>query len=86
MSKPTSKNLKTSSVIEQDASEKIREGQARRARDKKKSGNNMNQYYFVIGGFCFTMVATGVYTLLNPATSFATMPIIDESAILVHNG
>ncbi len=32
------------------------------------------------------MAAAGIYTLLNPATSFATMPIIDESAMLVHNG
>lgn len=46
----------------------------------------MNQYYAVVGGFCVTMAATVGYTLLNPATSFATMPIVDDSAMLVHNG
>jgi len=46
----------------------------------------MNQYYAVIGFFCASMAGAGIYTFLNPATSFATMPIIDENSILVHNG
>lgn len=46
----------------------------------------MNQYYAVIGFFIFTMVAALFYTLLNPTQSFAQMPVVDESAILVHNG
>jgi hypothetical protein len=40
----------------------------------------------VIGGFCFVMVGAFVYTILNPQKSFASMPIMDESSILVHNG
>lgn len=46
----------------------------------------MNQYYAVMGGFVATMAGAAIYTFLNPATSFATMPIIDENNILVHNG
>ena len=46
----------------------------------------MTQYYYVIGGFAFVMVAAFLYTVLNPPQSFATMPIINESQILVHNG
>lgn len=40
----------------------------------------------VIGGFCVTMAGALVYTVLNPQKSFATMPVIDETSILVHNG
>ena len=32
------------------------------------------------------MVGAFLYTILNPPQSFATMPIINESQILVHNG
>jgi len=46
----------------------------------------MNQYYAVIAFFIFSMVAALLYTLLNPTQSFAQMPVVDESAILVHNG
>lgn len=31
-------------------------------------------------------MAAVLYVLLNPKKSFASMPVIDESAILVHNG
>lgn len=59
---------------------------ARRRASEKKKGDNMYQYKLVVGGFCATMAAAGLYTFLNPQTSFATMPIIDETAMLVHNG
>ena len=32
------------------------------------------------------MVAALVYTIMNPSTSFSQMPVLDESAMLVHNG
>jgi hypothetical protein len=46
----------------------------------------MSQYYYVIGGFAFVMIAAFLYTVMNPPQSFATMPIVNESQILVHNG
>jgi len=60
----------------------------RRAKEKgqKTSKYTMNQYYGVMAAFCATMAGAGIYTFLNPATSFATMPIIDDNNILVHNG
>ena len=57
----------------------------RRSRDKVKP-NNMNQYYAVIAFFVASMVAALLYTLMNPTQSFAQMPVIDESAMLIHNG
>lgn len=32
------------------------------------------------------MAGAAAFTVLNPPTSFAKMPIIDETSILVHNG
>ena len=59
----------------------------RRSREKNaKAGQDMNQYYAVIAFFIACMVAALLYTLLNPQQSFAQMPVIDESAMLVHNG
>lgn len=58
---------------------------ARRSRDKVKT-QDMTQYYFVIGFFVFVMAGSGFYTLLNPQQSFSEMPVVDEEAILVHNG
>jgi hypothetical protein len=46
----------------------------------------MTQYYMVIGGFVGICVVATLYVLLNPKKSFAQMPVIDDSAILVHNG
>lgn len=46
----------------------------------------MWQYYLVIGGFVLTMVVTIVYVILDPKESVAKKQIIDENAILVHNG
>ena len=46
----------------------------------------MKQYYIVIGSFVAVCVASVLYVLLNPKKSFAAMPVIDESQILVHNG
>jgi len=40
----------------------------------------------VIGGFVAVCVAAVLYVLLNPKKTFAQMPVIDESQILVHNG
>ncbi len=54
-------------------------------RSKKKDGQ-MNQYYIVIGAFLGVCVLSVLYVLLNPKKSFSSMPVIDESAILVHNG
>jgi len=52
----------------------------------KAKKSNKNEYYVVIGGFCFVMAGALVYTVLNPQKSFANKPIVDESSILVHNG
>lgn len=52
----------------------------------KKHDNTMTQYYIVIGAFVAICVAAVIYVLLNPKKSFALMPVIDESQILVHNG
>ena len=57
-----------------------------RAKNASKPGTDMNQYYAVIAFFIATCVAALLYTLLNPQESFANMPVIDESKILVHNG
>ena len=46
----------------------------------------MMQYYLVIGAFVVICVGAVLYVLLNPKKSFAQMPVIDESQILVHNG
>jgi C1A family cysteine protease len=46
----------------------------------------MNEYYAVIGGFVAVCAAAAIYTFLNPKVSFAQMPVIDETSILVHNG
>jgi hypothetical protein len=40
----------------------------------------------VIGAFVAVCVIAVIYVLLNPKKSFAQMPVIDDSAILVHNG
>ena len=52
----------------------------------KKVGTDMSQYYLVMGGFVVICVASVLYVLLNPKTSFAQMPVLDDSAIMVHNG
>ena len=57
----------------------------RRSREKAKP-SNQGQYTAVIVFFCATMVAALIYTILNPTQSFASMPVVDESAMLVHNG
>ena len=57
----------------------------RRSREKNPK-KDMTQYYFVIGIFIASMVAAGLYTLLNPQQSFASMPVIDDAQILIHNG
>jgi hypothetical protein len=40
----------------------------------------------VIGVFVGVCVLAVLYVLLNPKKSFAQMPVIDDTAILVHNG
>ena len=52
----------------------------------KKQDNQMFQYYVVIGTFVGVCVLSVIYVLLNPKKSFSQMPVIDDSAILVHNG
>ena len=44
------------------------------------------QYWAVIGFFCLSMVGALIYTIFNPTKGFANMPVIDESAMLIHNG
>lgn len=58
----------------------------RRSKEKAKPATNMNEYYAVIGFFCACMFGALIYTVMNPSTSFAQMPVLDESAMLVHNG
>jgi len=59
----------------------------RRSREKNATkATDMNQYYAVIAFFIATMVAALLYTVLSPQQSFSQMPVIDESAFLVHNG
>jgi len=55
-------------------------------RRSKKQDSTMMQYYIVIGAFVAVCVAAVIYVLLNPKKSFASMQVIDESQILVHNG
>ena len=57
----------------------------KRSREKQKA-DNMHQYYIVIAIFIACCAFAAVYTYLNPQQSFAQMPVIDESSILVHNG
>jgi hypothetical protein len=52
----------------------------------KKADSQMKQYYIVIGAFVGVCVLSVLYVLLNPKKSFAQMPVIDDTAILVHNG
>ena len=52
----------------------------------KKRDSTMTQYYVVIGAFVGVCVLAVLYVLLNPKKSFAQMPVIDDSAMLVHNG
>ena len=52
----------------------------------RKQDNQMQQYYLVIGVFVAVCVVSVLYVLLNPKQSFASMPVIDDSAIMVHNG
>jgi len=40
----------------------------------------------VIGVFVAICVGAVIYVLLNPKKSFASMPVIDEAQMLVHNG
>ena len=58
----------------------------RRAAEKNKPKDTMQQYYAVIAFFCACMAAAALYTFLNPQQSFSNMPVIDESAMLIHNG
>ena len=52
----------------------------------KKVDSQMKQYYIVIGAFVGVCILSVLYVLLNPKKSFAQMPVIDDTAILVHNG
>jgi hypothetical protein len=52
----------------------------------RKADNTMKNYYIVIGAFVGVCVLSVLYVLLNPKKSFAQMPVIDDTAILVHNG
>jgi hypothetical protein len=39
-----------------------------------------------VGFFVVVVVISIIYTILNPKVNFAETAVIDESAILVHNG
>lgn len=60
----------------------------RRASEKSRSKNqhSMTQYYVVIGFFVATMIAVVLYAIFDPKESVATKLIVDENAIMVHNG
>jgi hypothetical protein len=72
----------------EERKQRAREAASRRAREKdqtKNKGEQM-QYYAVIGFFCLSMVGALIYTVFNPTKGFSNMPVIDESAMLIHNG
>ena len=52
----------------------------------RKVDNSMKNYYIVIGAFVGVCLLSVLYVLLNPKKSFAQMPVIDDTAMLVHNG
>lgn len=52
----------------------------------RKTNASKQQSYIVIGAFVGVCVLSVLYVLLNPKKSFAAMAVIDESAMLVHNG
>jgi hypothetical protein len=67
----------------QDRQAKAREAMMKRG---KKEDPQKQQFQIVIYGFLGVCVASVLYVVLNPTPSFSKRPVIDESAILVHNG
>jgi hypothetical protein len=79
----TNKPASGAAAAGDDNATKARQAMLKRSR---KPDSTMSQYYIVIGAFVGICVISVFYVLLNPKKSFAQMPVIDESAILVHNG
>jgi len=46
----------------------------------------MTQYYFVIGFFIVSMIGACVYVIFDSQADLRNQQIVDENAILVHNG
>lgn len=55
-------------------------------RGSKKAGSTMWQYYAVIGFFVAVVVLSVLYVILFPKLPLSKIPVVDESAIMVHNG
>lgn len=52
----------------------------------KKENSTMWQYYTVIAIFIGVVVFSVLYVLLFPKQPLSKIPVIDDSAIMVHNG
>ena len=52
----------------------------------KKEGSRKTQYYAVVIFFCAVCVFAIGFSILNPKPKFTDIKVIDDSAILVHNG
>ena len=63
-----------------------KEAAGRRTAEKNKKKDTQSQNLMAVGFFVAVTVVMIIYALLNPKIDFASTPVIDESAILVHNG
>ena len=72
-------------VNNNDRANAAKEAMLRRSREKAKPSTK-NQYYAVIAFFCLCMLGALIYTLTDPKKSFSQMPVIDDSAMMLHNG
>ena len=52
----------------------------------KKENTQMKQYYYVIAGFTLTCVFAIFFTIFNPKVKFTELAVLDEQAMMVHNG
>jgi len=52
----------------------------------RKTSDSKQQYMLVLYGFVAVCILTVIFTVLNPKKNFKDIKIIDESAMLVHNG
>ena len=58
----------------------------KRNAEKNKKTDVKEQNMIAVGFFVVVVVISIIYTILNPKVNFAETAVIDESAILVHNG
>ena len=52
----------------------------------KKNNDKTNQYYMVFAFFTLVCVASIFFTIFNPKVKFTELPVLDEQAMMVHNG